>query len=142
MANRPTKPKRPVPRKPATTGAPNVIVDFIFDGGELFIAVENIGDAPALKVKTTFSEPIRGVMGTVNINSMALFKNIEFLAPHKSITTFLDTSAAYFARSEPCKIAVRIAYRDGANKPLQTTLHHDLGIYADIGYLHRDRKLT
>ena len=117
-----------------------MIVDFIFDDGELFFSVENIGDAPALKVKTTFSEPIRGVMGTVAINSMALFKNIEFLAPRKSIKTFLDTSAAYFARNEPCKIAVRIAYRDPANQPHQSTVHHDLGIYADIGYVRRPRE--
>jgi hypothetical protein len=142
MATRSSKTK-PSPRKPAAAaGAPNVIVDFIFDDGALFISVENIGEAPALKVKTTFSEQMHGVMGAVHINAMALFENIEFLAPRKSITTFLDTSAAYFGRDEPRRIAARITYRDAANRQHQTTVHHDLGIYADIGYLHRVRDVT
>ena len=137
MATRPAKLKRPAPRKPVMKGAPNVIVDFIFDDGDLFIAVENLGDAPALDVKTTFSEPIHGVLGGVHINALALFRNLEFLAPHKSIRTFLDSSAAYFARNEPRRITVRIDYRDMANKAYRLTLRHDLGIYADIGYLRR-----
>ncbi len=129
--------KRTPPRKPAAAGAPNVIVDFIFDEGKLFISIENLGDAPALRVRTTFSAPIHGVMGVKYINAMALFENIEFLAPRKAIKTFLDSSAAYFARDEPCRITARIAYRDSANKPHQTTVHHDLSIYADIGYISR-----
>lgn len=135
MATRPSKRKSPAPRKPAAKGTPHVIVDFIFDAGELFIAVHNIGDAPALKVQTKFSTPIRGVMGTVNISDMALFRNIEFLAPHKAIRTFLDHSAAYFGRDEPRRIAVRVSYSDDAKRKYQATIQHDLGIYADIGYL-------
>jgi hypothetical protein len=145
MATAPSKTKRTPPRKPPAAGAPQVpqvIVDFIFDDGALFIAVENIGDAPALKVKTSFSAPIHGVEGRVHINAMALFANIEFLAPHKSIRTFLDTSAAYFRRDEPRKIAVQISYRDTANKLHRTTVHHDLNIYADIGYIRRARDET
>jgi len=137
MATRPVKRART--HKPAVIGTPNVIVDFIFEGGELFVSVENIGDAPALKVKTIFSEPIHGVMGTLNLNTMALFQNIEFLAPHKSIRTFLDSSVAYFARQEPRKIIARIGYRDAAKKLYQATVQHDLGIYADIGYVQRNR---
>lgn len=123
-------------------GTPLVIVDFVFEHGELFIAIANIGEAPALKVKTTFSAPIRGIMGSVNINALALFQNIEFLAPHKTIRTFIDGSAAYFGRDEPRRIAVRIAYRDMANKAYESTLQHDLSIYADIGYVEPARKPT
>lgn len=145
MANRPIKPVKPKPRpprKPVVKGTPHVIVDFIFEAGELFIAVENLGDAPALKVKTTFSEPLTGVLGTVNINALALFQNIEFLAPRKAIRTYLDSSAAYFGRHEPRKIAVRIRYRDLAQREYQSTIQHDLGIYADIGYVARGRADT
>lgn len=139
MATPLSKSKPTAPRKPAAAGTPHVIVDFIFDNGALFIAVENIGDAPALKVNTRFSVPIHGVEGRVHINAMALFANIEFLAPHKAITTFLDTSAAYFARDEPSKITALISYRDAAKKKYATTVHHDLNIYADIGYIRRVR---
>jgi hypothetical protein len=142
MATSPSKTKRKPPGKPAAAGVPpepQVIVDFIFDDGALFIAVENIGAAPAHKVNTRFSAPIHGVEGRVHINDMALFTNIEFLAPHKAITTFLDTSSAYFGRDEPRKIAVQISYRDAAKKKYLTTVHHDLNIYADIGYIRRVR---
>jgi hypothetical protein len=139
MANQTSKSKRAPPRKPVATGTPHVIVDFNFDDGALFIAVENIGDAPALKVNTCFSAPIHGVEGRVHINAMALFTNIEFLAPHKAITTFLDTSAAYFARDEPRLITALITYRDAARKKYAATVHHDLNIYADIGYIRRVR---
>jgi hypothetical protein len=137
-----SKPKRKPAAKPAPAGTPNVIADFIFDDGALFIAVENIGDAPALKVNTRFSAPLRGVEGRVPINAMAMFTNIEFLAPHKAITTFLDTSAAYFRREEPRKIAVTLTYRDAAKKKYTTTIHHDLSIYADIGYIRRARRVN
>lgn len=146
MATRPAKPrkpaKRPPPRKPVFKGTPLVIVDFVFEHGELFLAIANIGDAPAVKVTTTFSAPIRGVMGSVNINALALFQNIEFLAPHKTIRTFIDSSAAYFGRDEPRRIAVRIAYRDMANQAYESTLQHDLNMYADIGYVERAREPT
>lgn len=143
MATRPTKPTKPKPRqplKPVFKDTPNVLVDFIFDAGELFIAVENIGEAPALKVRTEFSAPLRGVMGTLDVNAMALFQNIEFLAPRKAIRMFLDTSAAYFSRNEPRQLAVRVRYRDMANRRYESTLHHDLSIYADIGYVAHDTR--
>jgi hypothetical protein len=115
MATKSSKSKRTAPRKPVATGA------------------------PPLKVCTRFSAPIHGVEGRVHINAMALFTNIEFLAPQKTITTFLDTSAAYFGRDEPRLITALISYRDAAQKKYATTVHHDLNIYADIGYIRRVR---
>ncbi|MBM3341056.1 MAG: hypothetical protein FJY56_02940 [Betaproteobacteria bacterium] len=141
MATRPSKPiklKARPPAKPVFKGAPNVIVDFVFEDGALFIAVTNLGDAPALKVKTSFSERLSGVIGGVAINDLALFQNIEFLAPHKTIHAFLDSSAAYFARNEPRRITVRVAFSDSNARRYQHTIQHDLGIYADIGYVERN----
>lgn len=137
MAIRSAKPKAPAPRKPVLKGTPYVIVDFVFEAGELFIAIENIGDAPALKVQTTFSKPLHGVMGAIDINAMALFHNIEFLAPRKTIRTFLDSSAAYFGRDEPRRFKVRVTFENEAKRRYQTTMQHDLDIYADIVYTPR-----
>jgi hypothetical protein len=87
-----TSPRLDTPRD--RTGArPEVIVDVLFDDGLLFIAVQNIGDRPALDVSVAFDKPIHGVNGTIEISSLSLFRNIAFLAPRKSIQTFLDTSA-------------------------------------------------
>ncbi len=62
--------------------APEVIVDFIFDRGLLFVAVINIGDQPAHKVSVHFHQHLNGLGGTKDIATLAMFRNIEFLAPH------------------------------------------------------------
>lgn len=117
--------------------APEVIVDFLFERGLLFVAVENIGDQPAHKVSVRFNQPLHGLGGGKDIASLAMFKNIEFLAPHRSIQTFLDSSQAYFERGEPVKIKAEVAYFDGEGHSYGGPIEHDLEIYRDIIYLNR-----
>ena len=116
---------------------PDVIVDFIFDNGLLFIAIENIGARPAYKVSTRFNRKFRGAGGVQEISGMALFKNIAFLAPQKKITTFLDTSTAYFRRNEPTDITATIVYSDETGRAYKKAINHDLDIYKDIGYIQK-----
>jgi hypothetical protein len=119
---------------------PDVILDFIFDDGLFFISIENIGDRPALKVSTAFDQKIVGLHGSREISALPLFKRIEFLAPHKAIKTFLDSSTAYFSRNEPTRISVNISYLDSNRKQYSTTILHDLEIYKDIAYLSNSRE--
>ena len=119
----------------ATT--PEVIVDFIFDEGLFFIAVQNIGDVPAYKASTRFKPGFTGVEGKKRVSELPLFRNIEFLAPHKEIRTFLDTSASYFRRQEPLLITAQISYEDEAGKKYSRTIRHDLSIYLEIGYVSK-----
>ncbi len=114
---------------------PEVILDFIFDDGIFFVAVENIGERPALKVTVHFDSRIMGLGGSKEISALPLFQNIEFMAPHKRIMTFLDSSAAYFNRGEPTRISVKITYKDAAGVKYETPIRHDLKIYKDISYL-------
>src|SRR6266478_5140517 len=71
---------------------PDVIVDFIFEDGLLFVAVANIGSQPAQRVHVAFDPPFKGLGGTASIPELPLFRNIEFLAPSRSIRTLLDSS--------------------------------------------------
>src|SRR4029079_9563301 len=87
----------------------DVIVDFIFEDGVLFVALCNLGDRPARQVSVTVDPKFHGADG-LNVASMALFKNVEFLAPRKTIRTLLDASAAYFARREPTRIPPTLPY--------------------------------
>ena len=66
-----------------------------------------------------------------------MFKNIEFLAPHRSIQTFLDSSQAYFDRGEPSQVKAEVAYADGEGHHYGGTIQHDLDIYRDIVYINR-----
>jgi hypothetical protein len=115
-----------------------VILDVDFDRGLLFLVVANIGDRPAHRVRIRFEERFSGVGGTVRIDRLTLFRKLEFLAPHKSIPVFLDRSAAYFARGEPTRITAAISWLtpDGARRT--STIHHDLEIYRDLGFIDRE----
>jgi hypothetical protein len=114
---------------------PDVIVDFLFDDGMLFVAVENIGSQPAEQVHVAFDPPFTGLGGTAPISDLPLFRNIEFLAPGRSIRTILDSSAAYFWRGEPDLITATISYRDRSGEQFSCTIRHDLSIYRDIKFI-------
>ncbi|HUP33127.1 MAG TPA: hypothetical protein VM184_08860, partial [Gaiellaceae bacterium] len=79
----------------------DVILDVVFDRGLLFLVLENVGDRPAHAVRVTFKQPFSGLGGAKKMQRLALFRKLEFLAPHKAIEVFLDRSASYFARDEP-----------------------------------------
>lgn len=114
---------------------PDVIVDLDFDGGLFFLVVRNLGDRPALDVRTTFDRKLIGLGGRKDVSALPLFRNIPFLAPHKEIGTLLDTAAAWYARGGPMTITAQVAYRDGEGKDYRATMTHDLEIYREIAYV-------
>jgi len=125
-----TKPKR------SELSEPDVIVDFIFDEGLFFIAISNLSDQPAYQVSVKFDCQIYG-LGGKDICALPLFGNIEFLAPHKTIKTFLDSSGSYFSSGSPTRISARITYHDFRGTRKVATIRHDLEIYREIGFIRR-----
>jgi hypothetical protein len=114
---------------------PDVIVDFLFEDGMFFIAVQNIGLHPAQRVHVAFDPPFKGLGGTASVSELPLFRNIEFLAPSRAIRTFLDSSAAYFARREPEQVSATVSYSDRSGHKFSCTIIHDLAIYRDIAFV-------
>jgi hypothetical protein len=117
---------------------PDVIVDFVFDDGLFFISISNISDKPAYKVSITFDRKICRLDGK-DIATLPLFKNIEFLAPHKEIVMFLDSSGSYFSQGGPTQVSARISYQDVQGTKKVATINHDLEIYKAIGFVRRLR---
>ena len=113
----------------------DVIVDFVFEDGLLYAVVANIGERPALKVSCRFEPEFSGLGGSVRVSRLPLFRNIEYLAPHKEIRTLVDTSAGYFARKQPRKVQVTVTYREESGARRQASIAHDLGIYRDLAYV-------
>jgi hypothetical protein len=72
------------------------------------------------------------------MQGLALFRKLEFLAPRKAIEVFLDRSASYFARDEPTQLTATISWRTSQGKRCSTTIHHDLEIYRDLGFIERE----
>jgi hypothetical protein len=116
---------------------PAVIVDFIFRQGELYIAVANVGDAPAYDIAVKFDKAFRGLGGEREVSSLALFRRLLFLPAGKSIETFLDMSTSYFARREPTRITAHVSYRDTERRLYERRIAHDLSIYKDVTYVVR-----
>ena len=116
---------------------PEVILDFIFEDGLFFIAVINIGSAPAHDVSVAFDKKFTGMEGAKEITTLPLFKKIPFLAPQKEIRLFLDHSASYFRRRQPTQIRATIIFKDGSGAKYSLVVKHDLKIYKDIGYVRR-----
>ena len=114
---------------------PEVIVDFIFENGLLFVALQNIGDRPTYDVRVTFDRPFHGVGGEEDVSALRMFKCTPFLGPHRSIRTFLDTTTAYFDRDEPTSIIAKVTYKDAEQQDCAHTIKHDLAIYRDISFV-------
>jgi hypothetical protein len=134
-----TRKRQPTPGLPEKDelSRPEVIVDFVFNEGLLYISIKNIRNEPALKVAVKFDKRIKGLGGKKVVSSLPLFRNIEFLAPNKEITTFLDSSASYFSRGEPTLILARISYQSSSGKKYTATISHNLEIYREIAYTRR-----
>jgi hypothetical protein len=115
-----------------------VILDVVFERGLLFLVLANTGDVPARSVRVKFGERFSGVGGARRIDRLALFRKLEFLAPRKSIEVFLDRSDAYFARGEPTDLNVRVTWRTPEGARRAATIHHDLEIYRDLGFIERE----
>ncbi|MCC6316966.1 MAG: hypothetical protein IT361_04670 [Gemmatimonadaceae bacterium] len=128
---RPSATRRPSSQRPE----PEVWVDFTFDRGLMHVVVENGGESAAYGVSVRFSPSFRGLGGAHDVSSLALFRCIEFLAPHRRIETFLDASRDYFARDEPRRITADITYRDREGRTHARCVQHDLGIYEDLSWL-------
>src|SRR5437868_1990118 len=94
------------------TTRPDVIVDFRFERGLLYVALINLSDAPAYRVSVKFDNPFRGLDGECAVSSLAMFRRVQFLAPHKLIETLLDCSFAYFTRREPTIIKTAVSFWD------------------------------
>jgi hypothetical protein len=107
-----------------------------------FIAVKNISEQPAYKVSVTFSHKIYGLGGAREVTALPLFRNIEFLAPQKEITTFLDSSDSYFARKQPTKVKVQISYCDAEGENHSVEIAHNLEIYRDLALAGRPRDVV
>lgn len=112
--------------------SPDVILDFVFDDGLLFIEIKNIGATPALEVTTKFNNRFTGTGGESDVSRLSMFRGVSFLAPGRRIRTFLDNTASYFQRKQPVEIAAALQWRDREGNRFSCIINHDLSIYRDI----------
>jgi hypothetical protein len=129
---------RPDPERPPEGERPDVVVDFEFADGLLFVVVANPSSHAALGVRITFEPAFRGLGGEREMTRLALFRRLDFLAPGKRIVALVDSSAAYFARKEPTKVTATVAFRDVDGGRHRREIPHDLSVYRDLPYVVRN----
>lgn len=130
-----SKPERPVPTAGLCTDRPDVIVEFLFDRGLLYISINNIGKLPAIDVSVKFNKKIVGLGGTKEISALAVFRNLKFLGPGREIAILLDSSSSYFKRKQATKISASVAYRDEQKRSYEKKINHDLEIYRELPFV-------
>jgi hypothetical protein len=116
---------------------PDVALDVVFEDGLLFLVVVNTGNAAALGVSCKFRRRLRGLGGTQDMSKLPLFEHIAYLGPAREIRTLLDSSASFFAREEPTRVAVTTSYADASGRSYTSTVEHELAIYRDLAYVPR-----
>lgn len=116
---------------------PDVIVDVVHEEGLLFVALENVGTGPAEDVSVTFKPDLYALRGTVLLSELALFQNLPFLPPGKSIRAFLDVGPAYFAREAPTRFTTTVRFQSEHGTSFRRTSTHDLAVYQHLGFVDR-----
>jgi hypothetical protein len=111
---------------------PDVIVEFLLDDELLFLAVRNIGDAPATRVRVRLEPSIRGLGGQLDVGSLALLRRLEFLGPGREIRALVDSLASYFNRPEPRAVSANVSYADPRGRRYRGTIRHDLAVFGGL----------
>ena len=112
---------------------PEVIIDFVVEDGLLTVALKNVGNASAYRVRTIFDKPFCGLGGEKPISSMRLFRSLHFLPPQKEYRQFVDHLQHYAKRREPLRIKATVSYRDRDGNRYEETMLHDLRIFLELG---------
>ncbi|MDH5463416.1 MAG: hypothetical protein OEW49_03825 [Nitrosopumilus sp.] len=111
---------------------PNVIVDFEYDEGLIFIVIENIGNDSAYNTSVRFNKKILGMQKTKKISDLRIFQSLSFLPPGKKIKILVDLFQFYLAGKQPTQISTVISFSNKLKQIFQNSIQHDLSIYKDF----------
>lgn len=125
-------------RKPKKN--PDVIVDFEYSDGLLFIVIENIGDDSAHDTTVRFNKKVLGMQKTKNISSLRIFQSLKFLPPGKKIKVLVDLFKFYLAGKQPMQIRTVVFFRNKLKEIFQNSIQHDLSVYEDFVEIYDDKK--
>ena len=130
----PSTPPPPTDARSEDDARPDMILDFEFEEGALFVSLRNIGERPASHVSTVMEPAVHGLGGNLDLAELPLLREIPFFAPGKQIRFLLDSSALYFARGEPTQLTAHITYSDDQGRKFETAIQHNLEIYRSLAY--------
>ena len=110
---------------------PEVIVDFEYENGFLFIVIENIGSDSAYDISEKFEKSILGMQKN-KISSLKIFRSLRFLPPKKKIRILVDSYQSYVHNKQPLTVKVDIRFKNKTGERFKNSILHDLSIYKDL----------
>ena len=138
--NNPRLDKNPEIENPKPGKNPDVILDFEYDEGLLFIVIENIGNDSAYNASVRFNKKVLGMQKTKNISSLRIFQSLKFLPPGKKIKILVDLFQFYLACKQPMKISTAVVFRNKSKQIFQNSIQHDLSIYKEFAEIYYVKK--
>jgi hypothetical protein len=111
---------------------PQVILDFEYENGLIFISLQNVGSAPAHDVSVKFDKPLLGLGGEKRVGSMKMFTELTYLPAGKKLRTLVDTFQSYRARKQPMRVSTVVTYRGERRARFREKSTHNLAVYQDI----------
>ena len=132
--------KKPKIESPTPEKNPDVIVDFEYSDGFLFIVIENIGNDSAYYTSVRFNKKVLGMQKTKNISSLKIFRSLKFLPPGKKIKILVDLFQFYLAGKQPMQIRTVIFFKNKLKQKFQNSIQHDLSIYVDFVEIYNVKK--
>ena len=117
-------------KQPRAGPSPDVVAEFVYTEGRLFLSVRNIGPSPARSVVVRFKPAIRGAHGA--FSRLRVFQGTAFLGPGRELKLFVDSAVAYFKSNQPKHVTIRVSWEDESGAAFSRTFEHDLEIYRDF----------
>jgi hypothetical protein len=110
---------------------PEIVFDFEYKDGLLFIILENIGYAPAYGLSVKFDKKVIGHLDR-QIDAMNVFTALAYMPPGKKFQIFVDSFKSYLAKEQPLIVNISLRYSDKFHRSHSESIMHNLSIYKDL----------
>ena len=120
---------------------PEIVFDFEYKDGLLFIILENIGYAPAYRLSVKFDRKVIGHLDR-QIDAMNVFTTLAYMPPGKKFQIFVDSFKSYLAKEQPLIINISLRYSDKFHCSHSESITHNLSIYKDLPEILRQGNIS
>lgn len=113
---------------------PDVILDVLFEQGDLYFDLYNAGGQPACNIGVQFDSTIIGVDGRVAISDLEIFKSLSYLPQGKHIRIFIDKSESLARSMKEPEVTMHLTWQDEAGCCYARTIRHNFTAWFKFGY--------
>lgn len=121
--------------------SPNPVLDFELIDESIYIRYYNASDIEAYNLSVEFSHSIPGFHGTRKISSLAVFRELNYMAPNKEFLIYVDDVGSFFEVLNIDSVRVDLKYQNKTGRRMSKSITHNLLVYKDIPIIIKSNKL-